>query len=105
MSKAIVENTPFAVLAGPDDREVFVLTMDALPGQIDFVGIETQQYTHVGAREILDLHQSESARVVMHRHAPHTRYIDVNDAGVIRDVDDPEAYREILDAAVSEEAL
>src|SRR5262245_25702649 len=26
MPKAIVENTPFAVFAGPDDREVFVLT-------------------------------------------------------------------------------
>ena len=29
--------------------------MDALPGQIDLVSIETQQYTHVGAREVLDL--------------------------------------------------
>src|SRR5262245_2357283 len=55
MPKAIVENTAFAVLAGPDDREVLVLTMDALPGQIDLVGIETQQHAHVGAREVLDL--------------------------------------------------
>src|SRR5215831_10217216 len=55
MPKAIVENTPFAVLAGPDDREVLVLTMDTLPGQIDLVSIETQQYAHVGAREVLDL--------------------------------------------------
>src|SRR5262245_25347942 len=55
MPEAIVENTPFAVLAGPDDREVLVLTMDTLPGQIDLVGVETQQYAHVGAREVLDL--------------------------------------------------
>ena len=55
MPQAIVEDTPFAVVAGPDDGEVLVLAMDAFPGQIDFAGIETQQHANIVAREVLDL--------------------------------------------------
>src|SRR4029077_14775652 len=55
MPQAIVEDTPFAVSARPDDGEVLVLAMDAFPGQIDLAGIETQQHANMVAREVLDL--------------------------------------------------
>src|SRR5438132_14105124 len=41
MPQAVVEDTPFAVVADPDDGEILVLAMDAFPGQIDLAGIET----------------------------------------------------------------
>ena len=51
------------------------------------------------ARELLALPQSETARTVMHRHIPNTRYIEVDDPGILLDVDDPEAYQTLLEAA------
>ncbi|MBC7927564.1 MAG: NTP transferase domain-containing protein, partial [Bryobacteraceae bacterium] len=45
--------------------------------------------------EFLALNETETARVVMHRHAGRTRYVDVDDPGILLDVDDPEAYRAI----------
>src|SRR5579884_1509071 len=55
MTQAIVEDTPFAVLASPDDREVLVLAADTFVGQVDLVGVQTQQHANVFAREVLDL--------------------------------------------------
>jgi molybdenum cofactor cytidylyltransferase len=51
------------------------------------------------ARELIALPESETARTVMHRHIPNTRYIEVDDPGILLDVDDPEAYRILLEAA------
>jgi CTP:molybdopterin cytidylyltransferase MocA len=36
------------------------------------------------------------ARAVTHRHASETRYADVADAGILDDIDDPEAYHRLL---------
>jgi CTP:molybdopterin cytidylyltransferase MocA len=33
---------------------------------------------------------------VIHRHLARACYVDVNDPGILRDVDDPEAYRTLL---------
>ena len=55
MPQPIVEDTPFAIVAGPDDREVFVLATDTFPGQVDLAGIETEQHANVVAREVFDL--------------------------------------------------
>src|ERR1700757_4776717 len=33
MSQTVVEDAPFAVIASPNDREVFVLAVDSLPRQ------------------------------------------------------------------------
>jgi molybdenum cofactor cytidylyltransferase len=54
------------------------------------------------AAEILALPASAQARDVVHRHVPDTRYIDVDDPGILTDVDDPERYRRL--AGVSHEA-
>lgn len=43
--------------------------------------------------EFLALTPDRSARDVMHSHVDRTRYVDVEDAGTIHDVDDPESYR------------
>jgi molybdenum cofactor cytidylyltransferase len=48
------------------------------------------------AAEFLALPQSSSAREVVHRYRSQTLYVDVQDPGVVRDVDDPVAYRELL---------
>jgi|SRR5581483_3854973 len=48
------------------------------------------------ATEFLALDRSATARVVLERHAAEIRYVDVDDPGILDDVDDPEAYRRLL---------
>src|SRR5262245_22377931 len=55
MSQAVVEDPPLAVGAGPDDREVLVLAVDTLPGEVDLAGVEAEQHANMVAGEILDL--------------------------------------------------
>ena len=50
--------------------------------------------------EFLALPETDSARTVIHRHAAFTRYIPVEDPGILLDVDDAEAYRAITQAAL-----
>jgi molybdenum cofactor cytidylyltransferase len=45
--------------------------------------------------EFLNLPSNGTARDVVDRHRAEVRYIDVNDPGILQDVDDPEAYRRI----------
>ena len=40
-----------------------------------------------------------AARDVVHAHVARTRYVDVDDSGILADVDDPEAYRRLLETA------
>ena len=49
--------------------------------------------------EFLALPSDASARDVIHRHAGHTLYVDVDDPGINRDVDDPDAYQALLQVA------
>jgi molybdenum cofactor cytidylyltransferase len=49
--------------------------------------------------EFLALPAGATAREVIHRHAGHTLYVDVDDPGINRDVDDPDAYRLLLQVA------
>jgi molybdenum cofactor cytidylyltransferase len=42
--------------------------------------------------EFLALPPDRSARDIMHRHIDRTVYVDVNDAGTLHDVDDPDSY-------------
>jgi molybdenum cofactor cytidylyltransferase len=50
------------------------------------------------AEELLALPVDGQAREVVHRHVNRTQYIDVGDAGILTDVDDPAAYRELLES-------
>jgi CTP:molybdopterin cytidylyltransferase MocA len=46
--------------------------------------------------EFLALTPDSQARAVTHRHASEIRYVDVADAGILDDIDDPEAYHRLL---------
>lgn len=46
--------------------------------------------------ELLELPASASARDVIRRHAGATRYVAVDDPGILRDVDDPAGYERLL---------
>ena len=49
--------------------------------------------------EFLALPADAQARIVIHRHAREIEYMDVADPGILDDVDDPEAYRRLLESA------
>lgn len=51
------------------------------------------------AAEILALPETAQARDVVHRHVPDTLYVEVDDAGILTDVDDPERYRRLAESA------
>jgi molybdenum cofactor cytidylyltransferase len=46
--------------------------------------------------EFLALAPDNQARTVLHRHASDIRYVDVPDAGILDDIDDPNAYYTLL---------
>lgn len=46
--------------------------------------------------ELLALPKSGQAREVVHRHRPATRYVDVDDAGILADIDTPADYQELI---------
>ncbi len=48
--------------------------------------------------ELVDPSLEGGARVVVHRHLPGARLVDVEDPGVITDIDTPERYAEIVSA-------
>jgi molybdenum cofactor cytidylyltransferase len=50
--------------------------------------------------EFLALPDDGAAREVVRRHAPETEFLDVDDPGILADIDDPEAYRALTGAAV-----
>ena len=48
--------------------------------------------------EFLALGPDSQARMVLHRHASEIRYVAVPDAGILDDIDDPDAYHRLLAA-------
>src|ERR1700678_1678888 len=48
--------------------------------------------------EFLALPAHGAARDVVYRHVAETEYLDVNDPGIVADIDDPAAYRELIGA-------
>ena len=46
--------------------------------------------------EFLELPEDGAARDVVRRHAAETRFLDGNDAGILADIDDREAYRALV---------
>ena len=51
------------------------------------------------ASELLALPAEAQARDVVHRHVSQTLYLDVDDPGILADIDDPAAYRKLVEAA------
>ncbi len=50
--------------------------------------------------EFLSLPEDGAARDVVRAHAAETEFLDVDDAGVVADIDDPEEYRRLMGVAV-----
>ena len=50
--------------------------------------------------EFLALPKDGAARDVVRSHADETEFIDVNDPGILADIDDPEAYRSLIGAGL-----
>ena len=50
------------------------------------------------AEELLGLLSDGKASDVIHRQIPRTEYVDVDDRGILTDVDDPAAYRHLLES-------
>jgi molybdenum cofactor cytidylyltransferase len=50
--------------------------------------------------EFLSLPRDAAARDVVHRYVPSTRYVDVNDPGILRDIDEPADYSALVGARV-----
>src|SRR5262249_22766149 len=53
---------------------------------------------HAVADEMLALPATAQARDVVHRHVDRTQYIDVDDPGILTDIDDREAHRRLTEA-------
>ena len=51
------------------------------------------------AEELLALPPTGQARDVVHGHVDRTQYVDVDDPGILVDVDDPAAYRRLVETA------
>ncbi len=51
------------------------------------------------AEDLLALPATAMASDVIHRHIPETLYVDVNDPGILTDIDDRESYRRLSEAA------
>ncbi len=49
--------------------------------------------------EFLELPSDAEARTVVRKNIHRTRYVDVQDAGILRDIDDPHAYVKLLKTA------
>ena len=51
------------------------------------------------AAEFLSIPADSQAKVVIARHLDRTRWVDVDDPGILDDVDDPAAYRRLIETA------
>ena len=49
--------------------------------------------------EFLALPADSQAKSVVDRHAGRAKFVDVDDAGILTDVDDPAAYRRLIESA------
>jgi molybdenum cofactor cytidylyltransferase len=52
------------------------------------------------ADELLALPPTAEAREVVHAHVERTEYVDVDDAGIFTDIDDPEGYRRLQESTL-----
>jgi molybdenum cofactor cytidylyltransferase len=48
--------------------------------------------------EFLELPENGAARDIVRSHAPQTEFLDVDDAGILADIDDPAAYSRLTGA-------
>lgn len=91
-SPAVAEDTVVALVRAFEQRRPE--TLFVIPRQSGKRGHPVLAARSI-AREFLALPPTAEARDVVHAHVDHTEYVDVDDAGIFTDVDDPEAYRQL----------
>lgn len=79
-----------------DPETPFVIPRYGLPGTAAKRGHPVFAARSI-AEELLALPADAKASDVVHRHVPRTQYIDVDDPGILADIDDREAYRKLLE--------
>lgn len=57
-------------------------------------------FSHDLIPEFLAIPEGGAANEVVHRHRPETQFIDLDDPGIVADIDDPEAYRQLTGASL-----
>jgi molybdenum cofactor cytidylyltransferase len=70
----------------------------AVPAGAEGVLFTLADHPAVAASTIDALAAHGAARDVVYRHVDETEYLDVNDPGIVADIDDPAAYRELIGA-------
>src|SRR5437879_1758296 len=70
VAEAIIKHPTLAVTPDPDDGEISVRALHAFAGEIEFVGVEGEQYAHILPGEILNLinfvEERERHRKIVH---------------------------------------
>jgi len=89
---AVQRETIAAVAAEPADAAIVVPEHDGRHGH-------PVRVSRAITSELLSLPPSAQARDVIRRHREITRYVAVNDPGAVADIDCPEDYRALLEAA------
>jgi len=95
-SPAVAEDTVASLSQAFEQRSPF--TLFVIPRQSGKRGHPVFAARPV-ADEVLALPPGSEAREVVHAHVDRTEYVDVDDAGIFTDVDDPEAYRQLKERA------
>lgn len=96
-SPAVAENTVAALALAFKQRNP--ATQFVIPRQGGKRGHPVLAARSVAA-DFLSLRPTAEAREVVHAHVDRTEYVDVEDAGIFTDIDDPAAYRRLQERAV-----
>jgi molybdenum cofactor cytidylyltransferase len=85
-----------AAFAQRDPETLFLIPRYAFPGTPGKRGHPVFAAPSI-AEELLALPADGKASDVVHRHVPRTQYVDVDDPGILTDIDDREGYRKLLE--------
>jgi molybdenum cofactor cytidylyltransferase len=100
-----IDGVLFTLVDHPNVKASPLATLLALPGPA--LAIPRYQgrrghpiyFSSALIAEFLALPPDSQAKAVVNRHADHIRYVEVSDPGILDDVDDPAAYRRLLETA------
>jgi molybdenum cofactor cytidylyltransferase len=79
-----------------DPATLFVIPRSVFPGTTGKRGHPVFAARSI-AQELLALPADGKASDVVHRHVPRTHYVDLDDPGILTDIDDREGYRKLLE--------
>ena len=93
---AVADATLDALLAPPDPENAALL-------RVPRYGTDRGHpiwFSRALISEFLAIPEGGAANEVVHRHRAETQFLDLEDPGIVADIDDPEAYRQLTGAGV-----